>query len=251
MSANIQSIQNLSFTDEQLLNLVNNTIIRFTEFNPDNFTGGNVTATLSRNKKEINYKVYLYFGYNKSRNSQSFVRDIVEDEFYIWQKAIMVKIFSLRSINLSSNLSELNELMSNQNENIPNNTINNKVGIGIGIGTLQHDFVTKSYDNEKKQKKSSKNTDNKAIDLTKIANEDLKLHDLSLQKETYYEDTSDIYKEKLEYMINKKIAELEDKAIKKGVVPTILKYDAFIDGLLSKGYKYKNFLSAYSQWNRR
>jgi len=102
----------MSFTDEQLLNLVNNTIIKKSEHNINDFTGGGVQITSTYNHKIIKYKIYLTFGYDDKRNSISYSEDITEDISMIWHQAIMLKVKSMQAMNTSSSLSDLNELMN-------------------------------------------------------------------------------------------------------------------------------------------
>jgi len=52
----------MNFTDEQLLNLVNNTVLTKSEFSLDSFTGGGVQTTKTNNHKIIKHKIYLTFG---------------------------------------------------------------------------------------------------------------------------------------------------------------------------------------------
>lgn len=101
-----------SFTDEQLLNLVNNTIKTKSEFDTKDFTGGGVQITSTYNHKIIKYKIYLTFGYDEKRNSKSYSEDIEEDISFIWQKAIMLKVKSMQTLNTGSTLSDLNKLMN-------------------------------------------------------------------------------------------------------------------------------------------
>jgi len=106
----------MSFTDEQLLNLVNNTIIKKTEYSIDNFTGGGVQTTSTHNHKITKYKIYLTFGYDDKRNSISYSQDIDEDTSFIWHKAIILKVKSMQTLNAGSSLSELNELMNSNSK---------------------------------------------------------------------------------------------------------------------------------------
>ena len=59
----------------------------------------------------------------------------------------------------------------------------------------------------------------------------------SLKKETQYENLSAEYKEKLKQEILK--------------LKLTLSYEDFIDSLMAKGYKYKNFLLAYKTWCKK
>lgn len=102
----------MSFTDEQLLNLVNNTILTKCEFAIEDFTGGGVQTTSTHNHKIIKHKIYLTFGYDSKRNSKSYHEDIDEEISFIWHKAILVKIKSLQALKNGSVISDLNELMN-------------------------------------------------------------------------------------------------------------------------------------------
>lgn len=101
----------LSFTDEQLLNLINNTIIKKTEFKPIDFTGGSVQITSTNNHQLMKYKVSLFFGY-QNRNAISRTIDIKEDYLSIWVSALLLKTKSMQVKNNGMDLSELNEMMN-------------------------------------------------------------------------------------------------------------------------------------------
>jgi len=106
----------MSFSDEQLLNLVNNTILTKSEFELKDFTGGGVQITSTHNHKIIKYKIYLTFGYDEKRNSRSYKEDIDEDISFIWQKAILLKVKSMQVLKTGSSLSDLNKLMNTDNK---------------------------------------------------------------------------------------------------------------------------------------
>lgn len=105
----------MSFTDEQLLNLVNNTIKTKTEFEINDFTGGSIQITSTNNHQLIKYKVSLFFGYS-NRNAISKTFSIKEEFVNIWQKAILLKVKSLQVSNNGMDYSELNALMNNLDE---------------------------------------------------------------------------------------------------------------------------------------
>ena len=104
-----------SFTDDQLLNLVNNSIIDKTDYKITDFTGGYVAITLNTNKKQDTCKVALLFGY-KNRNSQSVIFEVDANLIYIWIKAIRLKIESLKIDSTGMNYNELNGLMNTSYE---------------------------------------------------------------------------------------------------------------------------------------
>jgi len=106
----------MSFTDEQLLNLVNNTILTKSEFLLEDFTGGGVQTTSTHNHKIIKHKIYLTFGYDDKRNPRSYHEDIDEEISFIWHKAILVKVKSLQALKNGSVISDLNILMSTKIE---------------------------------------------------------------------------------------------------------------------------------------
>ena len=105
-------MNDMSFSDDQLLNLVNNRILTKSEFKMEDFTGGGVQITSTYNHKIIKHKIYLTFGYDDKRNSRSYAEDIEEDVSFIWHKAILLKVKSMQTQNLGSSLSELNKLMN-------------------------------------------------------------------------------------------------------------------------------------------
>lgn len=104
-----------SFTDEQLLNLINNSIIEKTDYSIHEFTGGYVSMTSTRGHTKEACKVALLFGY-KNRNSQSFTFDIKKDLAFIWMKAIMLKISSIKLDETGMDFNELNSLMNEKKE---------------------------------------------------------------------------------------------------------------------------------------
>lgn len=104
-----------TFTDEQLLNLVNNSILSKTKFEINEFTGGYVSITINTNKKQDTCKVALLFGY-KNRNSQSVVFEVDSNLIYIWIKAIKLKIESLKIDNAGMDFNEINGLMNTSYE---------------------------------------------------------------------------------------------------------------------------------------
>lgn len=104
-----------TFTDDQLLNLVNNSILSKTEFAITDFTGGYVSITISANKKQDVCKVALLFGY-KNRNSQSVIFEIDSELIHIWIKAIKLKIESLKVNEIGMDFNQLNGLMNTSYE---------------------------------------------------------------------------------------------------------------------------------------
>jgi len=101
-----------SFTDEQLLNLVNKTIVSKTDYSPSDFTGGYVSATTAYKNRVVKYKVALFFGYRSDgKTSKSQVVEIEEDLYFIWAKAIMVKTLSMQVNAVGSTINELNSMM--------------------------------------------------------------------------------------------------------------------------------------------
>lgn len=174
-----------SFTDEQLLNLVNNTILTKSDFKIDDFTGGGVQITSTHNHKIVKYKIYLTFGYDNKRNSRSYSEDIEEDISFIWQEAIALKVKSMQMKNIGSSLSELNKLMN----------------IDIKIEDIDrdkqcNDFVPTSLRTEKKD------------------------FSFTLKKLYSFENLSNEYKSKLEKYINScngmSYKDFEDSCVMKG-----------------------------------
>jgi len=102
----------MSFTDNQLLNLVNNTVLTKTDFDIKDFTGGGVQITSTHNHKIIKHKIYLTFGYDEKRNSRSYSEEIEEEITTVWQSAILLKVKSMQVSKIGSSLSDLNKLMN-------------------------------------------------------------------------------------------------------------------------------------------
>lgn len=135
-----------SFTDEQLLNLVNNTIKTKTDFQINDFTGGSVQITSTNNHQLIKYKVSLFFGY-VNRNAISKTFSIKEDFTGIWQQAILLKVKSLQVTNNGMDYSEMNSLMNNleQVEVVSNIVVSNGSTINRTINR-KIDFVPPSLE---------------------------------------------------------------------------------------------------------
>lgn len=131
----------LSFTDEQLLNLVNNTIKTKTEFEINDFTGGSVQITSTNNHQLIKYKVSLFFGYS-NRNAISKTFSIKEEFVNIWQKAILLKVKSLQVSNNGMDYSELNALMNNLDEV---EVVSNKVEV-VSNGSTNNRKINRTID---------------------------------------------------------------------------------------------------------
>lgn len=136
-------MEQINFRDEQLLNLVNNAIKTKTEFEPDDFTGGSVGITSTNNHTQTNMRVSLFFGY---QNKKPVTRNITinNDTYYIWAKALLLKVMSLKNENLGVNYSELNALMNGVNLSKYSISISKKekksiVGVG-GMVDLQVDL---------------------------------------------------------------------------------------------------------------
>lgn len=125
-----------SFTDEQLLNLVNNTIRTKTEYQVSDFTGGSVQITSTNNHQLMKYKVSLFFGY-KQKNPISRTIDINEGLVSIWMDAIQLKCKAIQISNNGMDYSELNSLMNNLSSKVDSNEVdsNEVVSISSGITT--------------------------------------------------------------------------------------------------------------------
>lgn len=105
-----------SFTDEQLLNLINNTIKTKTEYSQEDFTGGSIQITSTNNHQLMKYRVSLFFGY-QNKNAIARTIDIKEEYLTIWQHAILLKVKSFHVKNNGMDLSELNALMNTPSSN--------------------------------------------------------------------------------------------------------------------------------------
>jgi len=101
-----------SFTDEQLINLVDNFILKETEYTPDDFTGGSVQSTYSKHTDAVSHSVYIFFGYDDKKNSISVKKKITENFKAVWYEAISCKISTLAAAAHSDELDELNALMN-------------------------------------------------------------------------------------------------------------------------------------------
>lgn len=126
-------MNNHSFTDEQLLNLVNNTISTKTEFKVEDFTGGSVQVTSTNNHQLIKYRISLYFGY-KGKNPISRTLDINEELLSIWQHAMLLKVKFLQTSNNGMGYSDLNTLMNSSNT-VVSNIVDSNIVASKGINT--------------------------------------------------------------------------------------------------------------------
>lgn len=104
-------MQKSSFTDEQLLNLVNNTIQKETEFDIYDFTGGSVICTNTHKGTHQSFRVSLYFGY-KNKNPITRTLDIDADLVFIWMEAILSKLNSMKVSVTGMKYNDLNMLMN-------------------------------------------------------------------------------------------------------------------------------------------
>ena len=182
-----------SFTDEQLLNLVNNTIKSKTEFEINEFTGGSVQITSTNNNQVVKYKVSLFFGY-KQKNPISRTIDINENLVSIWINALHLKVKSIQVTNNGMDYSELNALMNN----LPNEVDSNKVvSISKGINTPLTTGSKKEFS-------------------------------FSLSRETQYENVSSEYKDKLKEEIEKLNLSLSYEDFTDSLIAKGYKYKNFL-----------------------
>ena len=241
----------MSFTDEQLLNLVNNTIKTKTEFEINDFTGGSIQITSTNNHQLIKYKVSLFFGYS-NRNAISKTFSIKEDFVTIWQKAILLKVKSLQVANNGMDYSELNALMNNLDEVVSNEVVSNEV-VSNEVEVVSNGSTISSKMNrtiEFKKEEVQEEEKEEEQNILNLPTNELTDKDFTLSKLTSYDNLSATYKEKLEEFLNRYIEDLELKILNANGNKKTLQYEDFILSLEAKGYKYKNFISAYKTWNR-
>jgi len=105
-----------SYTDEQLLNLVHNTIQERTEHDIYDFTGGGITLTNIYGGKQQSYKVTLFFGFNKSKNPIKHTLEIKEEFVYLWLKAIQTKLVTMKVQDTGADFNEMNRLLNEPQE---------------------------------------------------------------------------------------------------------------------------------------
>lgn len=123
-----------SFTDEQLLNLVNNTIRTKTEFKSEEYTGGSIQITSTNNHQLLKFRVSLFFGY-QNRNAIARTIDIKEEYLTIWQSALLLKAKSMQVSTNGMDISELNELMNTPSSSNIVEVVSNKV-VSKGSNTI-------------------------------------------------------------------------------------------------------------------
>jgi len=219
-----------SYTDEQLLNLVNNSIKAKTEFSTEQFSGGSISVTSVHHNTRQNYKVNLYFGYN-GKNPITRSIEIKSDFYYIWSKAIHLKVMSIATDNLGADYNEMNKLMNGSNTV---ESISNKVE---SISTVLEGGIKDTL-------KGKKET---VINTYKTQS------DFSLPRDTLWSKTTEEYKKEVVKHIDAFIEEKRKLAEANGKYDWVPKIDSedFILSMESKDYKYKNFVATYKTWLRR
>lgn len=223
----------MTFTDEQLLNLVNNTIKTKTEFEINDFTGGSIQLTSTNNHQLIKYKVSLFFGYS-NRNAISKTFSIKEDFVTIWQKAILLKVKSLQTTNNGMDYSEINALMNNLDEV---EVVSNKV-VSISKGSTNNRKINRTIDFNQ--------------EILTIPTNELNEKHFSLSKPSLFRDAPSEYLETLERYINSYVDKLEIEInINGGNLSKVLKWDDFYLGAYNYEKKYVNFAMTYHAWARR
>lgn len=223
----------MTFTDEQLLNLVNNTIKTKTEFEINDFTGGSIQLTSTNNHQLIKYKVSLFFGYS-NRNAISKTFSIKEDFVTIWQKAILLKVKSLQTTNNGMDYSEINALMNNLDEV---EVVSNKV-VSISKGSTNNRKINRTIDFNQ--------------EILSIPTDELNEKHFSLSKPSLFRDAPSEYLETLERYINSYVDKLEIEInINGGNLSKVLKWDDFYLGAYNYEKKYVNFAMTYHAWARR
>ena len=130
-----------SFTDDQLLNLVNETIIEETEFSERDMTGGYIQATATNKSKIVSYKINLLFGYDKNKNSRQHQKEITIDSYFVWAKAILIKT---QSLIISTAGAELDEMNRRMNKTSKKEKTSNGNGKGNGYEVLGNRLTTSS-----------------------------------------------------------------------------------------------------------
>lgn len=223
----------MTFTDEQLLNLVNNTIKTKTEFEINDFTGGSIQLTSTNNHQLIKYKVSLFFGYS-NRNAISKTFSIKEDFVTIWQKAILLKVKSLQTTNNGMDYSEINALMNNLEQV---EVVSNKV-VSISKGSTNNRKINRTIDFNQ--------------EILTISTNELSEKHFSLSKPSLFRDAPSEYLETLERYINNYVDKLEMEInINGGNLSKVLKWDDFYLGAYNYEKKYVNFAMTYHAWARR
>lgn len=101
-----------NFSDADLLNIVNNAILKKTDYELSEFTGGSISATTAYKHKVLKYKVTLFFGYKSDKkSSRSYSFDITDNVYFLWSKALMLKAKSMQISVLGDDFNELIDLM--------------------------------------------------------------------------------------------------------------------------------------------
>ncbi len=203
----VNKLFNHDYTGEQLLNLLENTIIENTKFKIENFTGGSISVTSTYGNKFTNYKVTLFFGYDKYKNPIAKTLEIEESFLAIWIHAILLKTKSLKidtiglgqndlirkmtkKPNVSTTISTNDSTTSVTELSIVNSKVNsNKVKVfdeddnnvievwqwinslsQIGLKELLQEYINYSYINQKITNPNALEYEIK----TKIENQDIK-----------------------------------------------------------------------------
>lgn len=167
------------------------------------------------NKKAINY--YLSF-YEVSK-------DLTEKQFYQFNMAIFkVMFFDEHIDNINFDDKVLSLLWKSIKHSVEASIKGYCDKKNIPYDDLFDPLANPLNDNIKEKEKLEMNNGKEEFSF-------------SLSKLTQYENVSNEYKEKLKEEIEK--------------LNLSLSYEDFVDSLIAKGYKYKNFLIAYSNWCKK
>jgi hypothetical protein len=69
-------------------NAIDNIIIKHTDHSIADYTGASIQSVLTHNKTKLTYKLTLFFGYNKSKNSISKTLEITQEQYLALNKMI-------------------------------------------------------------------------------------------------------------------------------------------------------------------
>jgi hypothetical protein len=144
---------NHDYTDEQLLNLINNIIIENTKFKIENFTGGSISVTSTYHNKFTNFKVTLFFGYDKNKNPIAKTLEIEENFLAIWIHAILLKTKSLKIDTIGLDQNDLIRKMTtkpNVSTTISTTGSNASVTESSIVNSIVDSNIVKVFDDDEK-----------------------------------------------------------------------------------------------------
>ena len=197
-------------------------------------------------------------GFTFFKSYDDVVQNLNDKQFLQLMKTILdVQFLRVKYENVNFNDNILDLLWSSMKYNIgsqvdgylANFSKNNNQFMGVysetngGLDGVHNDPLQEEQEQEQEQEQEK-------VKEKEQSKEYLSEKDFTLSKLTSYDNLSTTYKEKLEEFLSRYIEDLELKILNANGNKKTLQYEDFILSLEAKGYRYKNFISAYKTWNR-